>query len=90
VKPLNTPASAAAPRNVCRIFAHHRFLKVQRTGIFIFKMLRCAAPFVLFGWFVSTNITGGLHLAFLTESHVIPKKGFNFLKVETFIIPLPR
>jgi hypothetical protein len=45
VKPLKTPTSAAAPRNICRMIAHPMIFEVQRTGIFLFKRLRCAEPF---------------------------------------------
>jgi hypothetical protein len=67
VKPLNTPAPAAARRNVCRKFPNPGILKVQRTGILVFKMLRCDAPFGFSRYDVSTNISGALHLAFFAK-----------------------
>jgi hypothetical protein len=46
-------------------FSLSQNLKVQRTGILFFKMLRCAAPFGFSRYDFTTNIIGALHLAFL-------------------------
>jgi hypothetical protein len=76
-------ALAAAPRNVCRLFAHPGILKVQRTGISGFIILRCSAPFGVVGNVVITNITGALHLASFvnfTISTLSQTKGFTFRK----------
>jgi len=66
---FKTSTPAASPRNICRTFDHHRILKVQRTGISRFKILRCAClvsqtgcTFCVVRLRFFTNIAGAMHL----------------------------
>jgi len=68
VKPLNQPATAAEPRNICRKFAHHRILKVQSIGkktLFVCQTLEAFRTFKRFGTLRFTfiiEITGFISL----------------------------